>query len=73
MTIKLLYIQQEDLEIEITPEMGLLVRDNRKDCEIELSPEITSQLLSFAGIIIRGLLDAKKRGLIPDKLSPDWK
>ena len=72
-TIKLLYIQQEDLEIEITPEMGFLIRDNKKDCEIELSPEITAQLLSFANIIIQGFVEAKKRGFIPEELSPDWR
>lgn len=73
MTTKLLHIEEESLDIQLTEKMGLLVRDIEKDCEIEISPEITGKILSFAGIIMRGFMDAQKRGLIDERLSPDYK
>ena len=73
MTTKLLHIEEEDLDIELTQSMGLLVRDKRQNCEIEISPEITAKILTFAGIIIRGLIQAQKLGLVDDSLQPDWK
>jgi len=72
MTTKLLHIEEEDLDIQLTEEMGLLVRDVKQDCEIEISPQITAKILSFASIITRGFMDAQRKGLIDDKLSPDW-
>ena len=73
MTTKLLHIQEESLDIELTEAMGLIVRDISKDCEIEISPEITAKLLNFAALIIRGFMSAQRAGLVDDKLSPDWK
>ncbi|KKM94429.1 hypothetical protein LCGC14_1198500 [marine sediment metagenome] len=73
MTIKVLFIQQEDLEIELTRDLGLRVRDLKKDCEIDISPEITAMLFSYANVIIRGFMESQKDGTISDETFPDWK
>jgi len=73
MVVRLLHIEEENLEIEITHELGLLIKDKKQNCEIEVSPQTTGLLLNFANVIICGFLDAQAKGLIPEELSPDWK
>lgn len=74
MPFRLLHIELEDLDIEISQKMGLIIKDKKQDCEIELSPEITAQLLVFGNLLMLGFNDALKKGLIDKSmLSPDWK
>lgn len=74
MPFRLLHIELEDLEIELTHEMGLIIKDKKRDCEIEISSEITSQLLIFGNILMLGFAEASKKGMFDaSKLSPDWK
>lgn len=73
MTTKLLHIEEESLDIQITEKLGLIIRDVERDCEIEVSPEITAKLLSFASVIMSGIVSAQKSGMLGDMFSPDWK